>query len=42
MKTIKTDADYAEALAEIERLVETEPARTEQAVDRLVAIARLR
>lgn len=35
MKTIKTDADYAEALAEIERLVETDPAVGTPAADRL-------
>lgn len=35
MKTIKTDADHAEALAEIERLVETDPAVGTPAAERL-------
>jgi len=35
MKTIKSDADYADALAEIERLVETDPVLGTAEADRL-------
>jgi len=41
MKTIKSDADYAEALAEVERLVEADPAPGTPAADRLEILALL-